>query len=220
MTSQKVIHPLVIKQFSSQTLLLVIFTCLTIKSGSCLANTTPFKQHMESEKTKWTSAYNVEITSVQINVFISVSLLVPKNVPRHSLNIQKVLWQKSIDKIWNNRFYIHKGYTTLPIKINVKFTHFKPHHKVLIHAGIWVPNQHNWYLNIPPNLVAHEVGHMLGAFDEYRGGALAPLHPIIDTTSIMGSKSKQGIAYPRHLKLLETFLVEKLGDKKITVKSR
>ncbi len=207
------------KQSSIQTAVLYLLSYITFMSGTCLANSSTIENQMKSDKTRWTSAFNVESSPAEINIHISVSLLIPNNVTRPRLDKQKILWQQSIDNIWNNRFYIQNKNITLPIKINVKFTHFKPHHKVIIHTGNWIPNQHNWYMNIPPNLVAHEVGHMLGAFDEYRGGTLAPSNPIIDTTSIMGSKAQQGVAYPRHLKLLETYLSKQLNIKQLTIKS-
>jgi len=53
---------------------------------------------------------------------------------------------------------------------------------------------------------------MIGAYDEYRGGALSSDQPLIDTKSIMGSRMEQGEALPRHLELVKKALVEQLGD--------
>ena len=85
----------------------------------------------------------------------------------------------------------------------------------IIHAGRWNPDQHNWYVNSPPTIIAHEIGHMIGAYDEYRGGALSPDQPLIDTNSIMGSRAEKGVAIPRHLDLVKKMLAEQLGDVEI-----
>jgi hypothetical protein len=69
--------------------------------------------------------------------------------------------------------------------------------------GVWAQewensNAQDFYLTENrPGVGAHEVGHLLGAYDEYATGALDPVTPKIEDDSIMGNDLTKGI--PRHL---------------------
>ena len=59
-------------------------------------------------------------------------------------------------------------------------------------------NAKDWYLSEHRLGVAgHECGHLLGAYDEYTGGAIDTATNIIDNDSIMGQNLTKG--HPRHL---------------------
>ena len=188
-----------------------------ILSSTCHAAPAQIEKTMLAGTVKWVSAYDINIANNEIRVEINISLLTPKDINRVKLKEKTELWNDAINDTWNNRFYASIDGKKTPITIKVKFSHHKPHHRVVIHPGRWTPNQHNWYINTPAKVIAHEIGHMLGAYDEYRGGALFPEEPIIDTTSIMGSKPLRGAAYPRHLLLLENKLGKLLDNDQITV---
>lgn len=114
---------------------------------------------------------------------------------------------------WDNRFEIkRKGCTgakdccrfTLRIDLTLSPTEARPDFTINYvgkEGGAGRANVTNWYneeefieddgsygAKSPGRTYvhAHEVGHMLGAYDEYTGGAVAP-SPLIDGNSIMGS---------------------------------
>jgi len=199
-------------------LILALVTCvLPGLMIPCQADSILVEQPMSSGQIKWTSAFDIEVTTDEIIVGIGISLLVPKAVNRPLLDDKIVTWKAAIDSTWNKRFYTYAKQAWVPIKFDIKFTHFNPHHRVIIHPGSWIANQHNWYLDTPAPVVAHEIGHMLGAFDEYNGGALSPQNLIIDNSSIMGGEPATGVAYPRHLHLLTKMLAEHFDDKQIKI---
>jgi hypothetical protein len=176
---------------------------------------TRVQQSMSSGQISWMSAFDVEITRDEVVVSIGISLMVPGVVNRPLLENRMLDWKDAIDAIWNNRFLVLVEQARIPVRFDIRFTHFKPHHRVVIHPGDWVANQHNWYIDTPALIVAHEIGHMLGAYDEYNGGALSPRQPMIDESSIMGAVPASGIAYPRHLALLRRELVDEFDDSQI-----
>lgn len=207
-------------KYSQASILFLILISITnlCTSGNYLAiSGSHVTETMQSENSKWTSAYDFSINADEIVVTINISLLASKKVSGAQLDEKAKSWNAAIATIWNERFYTSINGTEMPIRFHIKFTHHQPHHRVVVHSGNWVPNQHNWYINTPPLVIAHEIGHMLGAYDEYRGGSLSTEEPVIDTTSIMGSKPRKGVAYPRHLALLEKNLSALLKDDQISI---
>ncbi|MBT7436552.1 MAG: hypothetical protein HN791_10890 [Gammaproteobacteria bacterium] len=192
---------------------------LIIFSSSALCSDKSFqvKREMKSGNTKWTSMFDIDISKREILIHMKISLLPTPTVNRVLLEKNILSWGDAIDSVWNKYFFVIIEGEKIPIIFKIKFTHFKPHHRVVIHSAGWAPNQHNWYINMPPKVVAHEIGHMLGAYDEYRGGALSYKKPVIDTSSIMGSKLSASQAYPRHLALLEHELVNYFENNQLKV---
>ena len=193
---------------------LFVFTCLLI-SSVCHAQTTDIRREMLTGNTRWQSAFQLNTSADKVVIRINISLLPAGEVNRVALKQRTELWKAAIDETWNDRFYVETDTGKLPVYFDIRFTHRDPHHRVVIHAGRWNPDQHNWYVNSPPTIIAHEIGHMIGAYDEYRGGALSPDQPLIDTNSIMGSRAEKGVAIPRHLDLVKQMLAEQLGDVEI-----
>ena len=189
---------------------ILILLTASIAATATVAQSDPTRveKAMSSGQKSWTSAFDFEVTADDIVVNIRISLLVPGTVNRPLLEDRLITWKAAIDATWNNRFYARVEGERLPLRFDIRFTHFRPHHRVVIQPGNWVANQHKWYVDTPPAVVAHEVGHMLGAFDEYSGGTLSPRQPLIDDSSIMGPTPDSGLAYPRHLALLSEKLAE------------
>jgi len=191
--------------------LILVFICLLFASTGH-AQTTDIRQEMLTGNARWVSAFELTAFPDKVVIRINISLLPASEVNRVALKQKTALWKAAIDDTWNDRFYVEADDGELPILFDVRFTHRDPHHRVVIHPGRWNPDQHNWYINTPPSIVAHEIGHMIGAYDEYRGGALSSDQPLIDPKSIMGSRSEKGKALPRHLGLVKKALTRQLGD--------
>jgi hypothetical protein len=120
----------------------------------------------------------------------------------------KAAWLGNIKSVWESRFTLHrkgckstaKGCCTWKIRILVSWSD-SPGDK-LVYA-VWAQdygrsNARDWYLSDPdPATGGHEDGHLLGAYDEYTGGAVDPVTKKIENDSIMGSNLTK--SYPRHL---------------------
>lgn len=198
-------------------LAIVVFACYST-AGASQASSTRVEQSMSSGTVKWTSAFGIEIAANEIRVNLGISLLVPETINRAILEVNIKSWEAAIASTWNNRFEAVIDERKLPVHFNVNFSHHQPHQRVIIRPGIWRPNQHNWYVNMPAAMVAHEIGHMLGAYDEYRGGALEPGNPVIDADSIMGAAPANGVAYSRHLALLKKHLLDRFENSEVSIR--
>ena len=198
---------------------LIISLTLCVLSFASFLHAAPVyvEKAMVSGNTKWTSSFDFEIKSNEVLVNIDISLLPSKGVSGLKLKDKLAFWKEAINQKWNDKFVVSINGETKPIRFNVRFTHHKPHHRVIVHPGNWGPNQHNWYLNMPAEVAAHELGHMLGAYDEYKGGALSPESKNVDFSSIMGGNPKKGQAEVRHLVVLEKALMEKIGTDKVSI---
>jgi hypothetical protein len=88
------------------------------------------------------------------------------------------MWEDSIENMWDKKFDIVDRSFRYHINFDV----------VLLSQP--TGSFHNfvfWDSQDSGNYAAHEVGHMIGLYDEYSGGAVSSLNPTIDITSIMGS---------------------------------
>ncbi len=169
----------------------------------------------------WNAAFDVQANHEQVLVDLKIKLIAASGVESVSLNAQKQHWLKGIEQKWNNRFALQVSENLiLPIQFNTRFTPVQPHHEVLVRAGVANPDQHNWYIDTPPEVIAHEIGHMLGAYDEYPKGALSPVSRLIDNNSLMGTNMQYGLASARHLHLLLDHLKTITGLAEIVIIER
>lgn len=198
-------------------LALLLFHANLLQTATARADSVSVRQAMQTGNIAWTSAFDLNAKNHQVGVDIRISLLTPGEINRGEFESRMKKWKQAIDSKWNRRFYAIVDGKKWPLIFNIRMTHHRPHHRVVVHSGQWVPNQHNWYLDTPPAVIAHEIGHMLGAYDEYRPGALAPTRPLIDSDSIMGANPDQGLALPRHLWLLRDKLRGLLGNENIEI---
>ena len=121
---------------------------------------------------------------------------------------KKTAWLANIHSVWDNKFDLyHKDCKSATAKqckwrIRVKVSWSDSAGDKLIY-GVWAQewersNAKDWYLTENrAGVAAHEDGHLLGAYDEYTGGALDPATSKVENDSIMGQNLTKGI--PRHL---------------------
>jgi hypothetical protein len=131
--------------------------------------------------------------------------------PPGNLGAKKATWLNEIHNAWDNRFNLHHKECKSSsnkccrwrIRAKAQWVNSAGDAKVYaVWAQDWERSDaENWYLTENrANVAAHEAGHLLGAFDEYNGGAVDPNTYIIDANSIMGQNLNN--ALPRHLNTL------------------
>ncbi|MDX2441835.1 MAG: hypothetical protein QNK40_14970 [Desulfobacterales bacterium] len=162
----------------------------------------------------WRYGYDIGIQDNQIIVRVEVNLVPGDGVKKIALDRVIPGWEKEIEHIWSRKFGIQTQTGQLyPIVVDAAFKGRRFHHDVIVKpGGGCCTDQLNWHILDTPMAIAHEFGHMLGNYDEYRRGALDPGTKIIDPTSIMTSKPKNGIAYPRHFQRVLDWFKEKNGS--------
>ncbi len=75
--------------------------------------------------------------------------------------------------MWDNKYAVKDTSTGQVIPIFVAVTTDGPfNQKVQVHAGPGRADMLNWYTGDSGVVNAHEVGHMMGLYDEYIGGAV------------------------------------------------
>lgn len=108
----------------------------------------------------------------------------------------KSVWLAGIKEIWNNKVLFDDGSRLYEAKLNFSFVTSGEHRSVAVHAGTGHFNLDNWYVDsdfpagFDDESAAHEVGHMLGAFDEYAGGSTH--NGFITTGTLMSDLSVAG----------------------------
>lgn len=87
------------------------------------------------------------------------------------------VWESGIEQIWSNKYSLSDSSGRYPIRIDVQFVSSGQDYDVTVHNTNGRGDMLNWYTDTAwgpsyqDELAAHEYGHMLGAFDEYAGGA-------------------------------------------------
>jgi len=129
------------------------------------------------------------------------------------------IWESGIESLWNGQYEVVDGDRTYPITIDARFVSESTATSVAVNvvAGDGRPNMLTWYTGNPAGwgtenqgrVAAHEIGHMLGLYDEYSGGTLDPLMPIFDPASIMGSQL--GTPRERHYQYVLDWLLRETG---------
>lgn len=87
------------------------------------------------------------------------------------------VWEQGIERVWNGKASLTDGVGVYDIRFDVRFVDSGADQQVTVHSAYGNNDMQNWYLQSPwgndyqDELAAHEFGHMIGAFDEYDGGA-------------------------------------------------
>ncbi|MRW92293.1 PEP-CTERM sorting domain-containing protein [Duganella sp. FT80W] len=100
--------------------------------------------------------------------------------------IKKV--EAGVEGIWDNKYAIKDNATGKLIPILVDVTTDGPFNQnVQVHAGAGRSDMLNWYVGDGASVNAHEVGHMMGLYDEYIGGAVNQYpNPTLSNDGLMG----------------------------------
>jgi hypothetical protein len=160
----------------------------------------------------WRSSYDITFQDNTLVVCVAIRLIATGGVTMLELNGVKRRWEKAIEGTWSHQFSVRtssgRGY---PIVVDVAFKGPRFHHDVIVRPGGGKSDELNWNILDRPAVVAHEFGHMVGAFDEYEGGALDAQSRMIDATSIMTSNPTAGVTYERHYRPFLEWFSEKTG---------
>lgn len=104
--------------------------------------------------------------------------------------------------IWGNKYAIKDTNTGQMIPILVDISNDGPFNQtVQVHAGSGRSDMLNWYVGDSVSVNAHEVGHMMGLFDEYIGGAVDKYpNPTLSSDGLMGlgALSDKPVMYARY----------------------
>ena len=129
-------------------------------------------------------------------------------------------WEAGVESIWSNQYQIQDGTNVYDIVLDLVFTSFGNTNVVEVVAGDGEVNLNTWYTGTPSGwtipdaqgrVAAHEVGHMLGLYDEYDGGTLDPITMLVDEMTIMGGQL--GTPRARHYQsILSWFQAEGSAD--------
>ncbi|MCC6785191.1 MAG: hypothetical protein IT457_20240 [Planctomycetes bacterium] len=139
----------------------------------------------------------------------------PKNFTK-----KKKAWLDNIHSVWHGKFRLHrtdcgsKAANCCTWDIDVKVDWSDAAGDKLVYA-VWSSewersDASDWYLSEDRlGVAAHECGHLLGAYDEYTGGAIDPASKKIEDDSIMGQNLTKG--FPRHFDGLRDEAAKKIN---------
>lgn len=177
---------------------------------------TPWPHNLPSQQQSGTFGTNYDVGFTGSELRIKLDIHLTGYDPGYAL-IQE--WEKGVESIWSNQYDIVDGATApYPIVLDVEFVDSDWDVVVKVIEGDCAANMITWCTGSPSGwpvdfqdkMAAHEVGHMLGLYDEYRSctvpdpsdpwckgygicrGVQDPDNPICDLTSIMGSLGVSG----------------------------
>lgn len=167
----------------------------------------------------WTSRFEARLEGGSVQVRVGVHLVPAAGVTRLQLERALKPWRVGAEERWSGRFALETaGGVRYPIRVSVDFHGPSFHHDVVVGPGAGRTDQLDWHLADPPSHVAHEIGHMLGANDEYRGGAVGPGGAIADTGSLMGASPGTGaLPRARHFEGIRQWFAARTGTGAVIV---
>ena len=148
----------------------------------------------------WNYGYDIRLDDKALNIKVRINLIPARGVTWPDIERVKPLWEEGIERIWSEKYALEiSSGQRYRVFVDVFFKGPGYHYDVIVRPGSGGTDELNWNIQDSPERVAHEFGHMIGLFDEYERGALAPKNAIIDPESIMTSNPGKGaVARVRH----------------------
>ena len=111
---------------------------------------------------------------------IQINFKFDANIPNLGTQAQQTAWVNTaitgLEAIWDNKYEIHDNQTGQNYPIIVNVTTQGPFNQIVqVSAGPGRSDMTHWYSDNTASVDAHEVGHMMGLYDEYKGGAIDPV---------------------------------------------
>ncbi|NOY46224.1 MAG: hypothetical protein GXP50_12360 [Deltaproteobacteria bacterium] len=148
----------------------------------------------------WRWAFDVAVDSRAVRIRVAVHPVAAGGVSRVELERAVQAWGPGVERIWSTGWAIETpDGRRRPVVLDLEFTPRGYHHEVVVSRSGGRVDQVHWRLGDGVPVIAHEVGHMLGLYDEYRGGAHVPGVPVDDPASVMASGGGRGAVRARHL---------------------
>lgn len=148
---------------------------------------------------RWRAAYDVALDGHRAAVAVRIRLVAGAGVTAADVERWRVDWKPAIEAAWSGSVALVDGAgRALPLAVSVVFAGHDAHHVVVLKRRIARIDAMAWPLFPRPGMIAHEFGHLIGAFDEYPGGATDPDAPVIDPEGIMAAGSGGSPPRPRH----------------------
>lgn len=127
----------------------------------------------------WPYAYSLSFTNDTLLAQINIELT--GYDPGTAL---RSTWETGVESTWGRQYEVVDGTHAYPILFDLAwvYTNTLADEIVTVYQGTGYMDMLNWYTSQPSGwpdsyqgvIAAHEVGHMLGLFDEYFGGAVNP----------------------------------------------
>lgn len=170
-------------------------------------------QLQASNGKSWPVRFDIGLEGERVTLRVNIRVIPLEGVTHGEIDRHLPLWKQAIETHWGHSFALdaYNG-SRYPLRVEVDFTPQHPHYEVLIHGAHAHTDMLNWNITDKPDAVAHEFGHMLGAFDEYVGGMSDPNNRTVDVESIMSGEQRKGQPEARHLAQVAKWLSEKLGQ--------
>ena len=170
----------------------------------------------------WDAAFDLGFDGARIEARVGVRLVPAEGVKQAALRRAAAEWARGAAETWSERVAIEAAGRTFPVLVEIAFEGLPPsarpvpvHHQVVVRPGGGPSKALHWNLDDPPRRVAHELGHLLGAYDEYQRGARDPrgLNLPDDRGTVMGAEHAGAIhGRPRHLWLIREWFEARTGQ--------
>ncbi len=138
----------------------------------------------------WNYSYTRKFDGTSITKDIEIDFVFDEDLG-YTDEEQKIAYRQQVEQqiegMWNNKFVVTDGTNTFPCVLDITTT--GPFNQtVRVSAGDGRADMTHWYVQNSASIVAHEVGHMMGLFDEYIGGAVDQYpNPTLSEDGIMGN---------------------------------
>jgi hypothetical protein len=168
----------------------------------------------------WRYGYTVELKQNILFVVVDVNLIPMGVVSGFDVERVRPGWEACVERVWSKKFALETSSgASYPIAVDLRFTVSSPFHKVIVRPGGGRDDALNWKIWSEPELIAHEFGHLLGVYDEYKSGATDPEGATVDKTSIMTlDPTPRCRTYARHYKRFRDWFVERTGQKDVCIR--